>query len=212
MNNSTYPIIFGFILYILYVLVPLVPAIIIYKNFPDTKVGTSGVWGFLKINATGAFAAYLAVVTIGYFLIKDIQRNINASNFDNAPWFVKSEVILLTKKGNTYVKIDGISEENFRINLDVKATPDYNQKNLTEVSFPMYYKDGYSQISYTYKGFESQIKTLHPDSVKFDYERRTIYLGKIRLKEIRQPYNEEAIQPNSQGTFESMPNFSPLNK
>lgn len=208
MSNSTTPIIFGFILYILYVLLPLIPAVIIYKNFPDTKVGTNGVWGALKINATGAFAAYLAVVVLGYFIIQDIQRNINASNFDNAPWFVKSEVILLSKKGKEYQRCSRITEDSIKIKLDVKTTPDYNQKNLNVVSFPMYYKDGYSNISFTYKGFESQIKTLHPDSVRFDYKNRTIYLGKVKLIEIHQNYNQEAIKSNSEGAFTTMPDFA----
>lgn len=208
MDNSTTPIIFGFILYILYVLLPLIPAIIIYKNFPDTQVGTSGIWGVLKINATGAFAAYLAAVAIGYFIVQNIQQNINASNFDNSPWFVKSEVVLLSKIGDEYVKCMRITEDSLRMKLDVKATPDYNQKRFAEVSFPMYYKAGFSKVSYTYKGFESKVKTLNPDSVKFDFEKRTIYLGKIELKEINQEYRQSAISSNSNTTFPSMPEFS----
>lgn len=209
MDNSTLPIVFGFILYILYVLLPLIPAIIIYKNFPDTKVGTSGVWGVLTINATGAFAAYLAVVAIGYFIIQDIQKNINASNFDNSPWFVKSKVVLLSKSGDKEIRCVRITEDSLRMKLDVKATPDYNQKNLTEVSFPMYYRDGYSKISFTYKGFETQVKTLSPDSVLFDFEHRTIYLGTVNLREITQKYTQaqEPVHANSSGTFTSMPNF-----
>ncbi len=209
MDNSCTPIIFGFVLYLLYVLVPLIPAVIIYKNFPDTQVGTKGVWGVLTINATGAFAAYLAVIAVGYFVIQNIQRNIDASNFDNSAWFVKSEVVLLSKKDNQYVKCTTETDENLKRKLEVKATPDYNQKDFSEVSFPMYYKDGYSKISFSYPGFETVVKTVSADSVKFDYQKRTIYLGKIELKEMEQKYLQTTVvSPTSSKVFTSFPKFT----
>jgi hypothetical protein len=206
--SANEPIFFGIFLYLIYVLVPLIPAILIYKIFPETKVGTEGLLGQLKINATGAFAAYLIVIVVGYFIIQNIQRLINASSVDNSAWFVKSRVVLTEKNGAGFVNSLRITDDSLRMKLDVKATPDYNQKNLAEVSFPTYYKDGYSKISFTYPGFESQIKALNPDSVKFNFEKRTIDLGTIELKEIKQVYIQNSIPANEPGAFPILPEFT----
>ena len=209
MNGANTSVFLNILLYLIYVLVPLIPAFIIYKNFPTTKVSTSGVLGALSINTTGAFAAYVIVVTMGYFIIQNTQKHIDASNFDNSAWFVKSEIVFLEKRGDKYVKCSRITEDSLRMKLDVKATPDYSQKNFSEVSFPMYYKDGYSRISFAYPHFESQVKTLYKDSVRFDYDKRTIHLGKVELREIKQSYDQEGtIQANSSNRFPTIPTFT----
>ena len=67
---------FSFLLYVLYVLLPVVPAILIYKLFPDTKVTVSGPLQGLSLNTSGAFAAYVATVLLGFFLIRNIESQI----------------------------------------------------------------------------------------------------------------------------------------
>jgi len=205
MTSANQPVFLGILLYLIYVLIPLIPAILIYKIFPETKVGTRGVWGQLKINASGAFAAYLTVIVVGYFIIQNIQKLINASSADNTSWFVKSHVVLLEKQGDTFVKSSKMTDDSLKMKLDVKSTPDYSQKNLAEVSLPTYYKDGYSTITFAYPGYESQIRILNPDSVKFNFEQRTIDLGKIELKEVKQVYNQLSIQPNATSLYPSSP-------
>jgi hypothetical protein len=48
----------------LWVLLPLIPAVLIYRLFPDTPIGISGILQGLKINAGGAFAGYLIVLLV----------------------------------------------------------------------------------------------------------------------------------------------------
>jgi hypothetical protein len=69
----------SFCLYVLYVLLPLAPAIIIFKLFPDTKVTLSGPLQHFTINATGAFGAYVATVALGFFLVKNVEAEIQWS-------------------------------------------------------------------------------------------------------------------------------------
>jgi hypothetical protein len=76
-NNSA--VFFSFCLYILYVLLPLVPAILIFKNFPDTKVTVSGPLQNLTVNATGAFAAYVVTVALGFLLVNYVEHQIEWS-------------------------------------------------------------------------------------------------------------------------------------
>src|SRR5258708_29714705 len=63
-------ILYWCLLYLFYVLLLVVPAVIIYKNFPDTLVGVKGILNGMKVNATGAFAAYMITALLGLFIIK----------------------------------------------------------------------------------------------------------------------------------------------
>jgi hypothetical protein len=72
-------VLYSFGLYVLYVLLPIIPAVVIFKLFPDTKVAVSGPFQNLTIKATGAFGAYVATVALGFFLVKNIERQINES-------------------------------------------------------------------------------------------------------------------------------------
>jgi hypothetical protein len=62
-----------------WVLIPLVPAILLFKLLPDNKVNLSGPLsgplGSLKINASGAIAAYFAVLVSLAFFIVSINRD-----------------------------------------------------------------------------------------------------------------------------------------
>lgn len=76
-NNSA--VFYSFCLYILYVLLPLVPAILTFKLFPDTAVIITGPLQGLKVNATGAFAAYVVTVVLGFFLVNYVEQQIVSS-------------------------------------------------------------------------------------------------------------------------------------
>jgi len=74
-------VVYSFLLYMLYVLLPLVPAILIFKLFPETKVTVSGPLQNLTINATGAFAAYVVTVALGFFLVRNVEAQITWTRF-----------------------------------------------------------------------------------------------------------------------------------
>jgi hypothetical protein len=76
-NNSA--VFYSFCLYILYVLLPLVPAMLIFKFFPETKVTVSGPLQNLTVNATGAFAAYVVTVALGFFMVNYVEHQIQWS-------------------------------------------------------------------------------------------------------------------------------------
>src|SRR5204863_7131339 len=72
-------VIYSFCLYVLYVLLPLIPAILIFRLFPETKVTVSGPLQNLTVNATGAFAAYVVTVALGFFLVSNVEAQIGYS-------------------------------------------------------------------------------------------------------------------------------------
>jgi hypothetical protein len=207
--DASYSILLGIVLFLVFILIPLIPAILIYKIFPDTKVGAQGLLGQLKINATGAFAAYLIVILIGYPIIAKIHDSILATSADEAVWSVKSKVVLMEMDGQKMVRVKNITDEDIQDNLNVKCTPDYSQKDLLGVAFPTYYRNKMSRISFAYNGFESQIKVLDPDSVHFNYAERIIDVGIIKLTKMDQEYKPKVnSMPNNDSSFSSVPTFN----
>lgn len=71
MDPNVTAVLLSCLLYALYVLLPMIPAIVIYRLFPDTKVAVSGPLANLTMKSSGAFAAYIVVVSLGFFLVKD---------------------------------------------------------------------------------------------------------------------------------------------
>jgi hypothetical protein len=69
-------VLYSFLLYVMCFLLPLIPAVIIFRLFPSTEVGLEGPLQGLTINATGAFAAYVVTVLLGFFVVKSIQTQI----------------------------------------------------------------------------------------------------------------------------------------
>ena len=171
------PILLGFVLYILYVLIPLIPAIIIYKMFPKTTVGVNGLMGNLKINATGAFAAYIIVVVMGHFIIEKNHDMIN--NMDKSSWEVTSKIVLTDLDGK---KIN-VTDRNLRETLQVKAMPEWGVKSNSEVVFRAHSVGNLPRIMFSYgRNFESQLVNLADEKFIKNESDHTLDIGTITLK------------------------------
>ena len=83
--------------YLAWVLLPLIPAVITFLLFPSTAVGVSGPLSYLKLNASGAFAAYLVIFVATTPLINSIKDTIGG--FSRQFWTLKAEVRLLNSEG-----------------------------------------------------------------------------------------------------------------
>jgi len=75
MLNSD-PVLDSFVLYLLYVLLPLIPAVLIFWLFPEGTVAVEGPLQNLTVKATGAFAAYVVTVVLGFFLVQYVETQI----------------------------------------------------------------------------------------------------------------------------------------
>ncbi len=192
MNHQTIPIIYGWILYALYVLLPLVPAVLIYKIFPDTKVGADGLLGNLKINATGAFAAYLIVVVIGFFIIKNNQELINNLQFKGASWVVNSKCTFWEKTATGLNPVD-ISDESVKSDLKVSIFPNYEDRSSLGVSFVAYSENQMPKITFNYPGYKRVERDMSIDSLRAQASNRNpINLGEIQFIKINQEYDTSA--------------------
>jgi hypothetical protein len=195
MDASTQSIFFALGLYLIYVLLPLVPAILIYRLFPDTKVGATGLLGNLKVNSTGAFAAYIVVVILGYFVIRHIQDLISSSAIEHSAWQVESKVIFkeMNDEGDWRVseRVSNLDVEN---KLDIRTNPNYNQKNLSGVSFITHSINRLPKITFSFPDYESYIIDLNDPELEIDVTNKIIKLGDIELKKSNQQYNPENFE------------------
>lgn len=103
MASNIFFILLSFGLYLLFVLVPIIPAALLYRWFPDTQVSAKGVLSKFKINSSGAFAAYLVTVLLGYFVVADIKETVLFLAKSTSPyvWIVRGNLQLQDKNGNT---------------------------------------------------------------------------------------------------------------
>lgn len=93
-------ILLSFVLFALFVLLPIIPAALLYRWFPDTKVSAKGVLSKFTINSSGAFAAYLVTVLVGYFVIAPINEAIlGLVKVPSAVWTLRGNIQLLNNQG-----------------------------------------------------------------------------------------------------------------
>jgi len=104
MDKQVLSVILSFALYVLYVLLPMIPSIVIYRMFPDTKVSATGILANLNFKTTGAFAAYVVTVILGFFLVQNTHHLI--AQICNPAWTIKTKVKLLTYDKSEYPNKD----------------------------------------------------------------------------------------------------------
>ena len=81
----------------LWVLLPLIPAVLIYRLFPDTPIGISGILQGLKINAGGAFAGYLIVLLVIKPWVSEAY--IDVGGLLHPAWTITGSLRLIDKHG-----------------------------------------------------------------------------------------------------------------
>jgi len=191
-------VIYSFLLYLAFIIFPLIPAYIIYNKFPDTQVGANGLLGNLKINATGAFAAYLITCILGFFIIRSIQGNIMNSYYQT--WTVKTVIRYKDKNGklmpyqDNMVRLTNINVNPFIKNQDanyVKFLVTGMGKDIN-VSFSFNSKD------FTTKSFDLSSKSK---SISIDEPNRLISIDTVFIEECAYQYNDSSgfLKPSNNG-------------
>ncbi|RPI19269.1 MAG: hypothetical protein EHM58_02100 [Ignavibacteriae bacterium] len=173
------PIIYSFLLYILYLALPLLPAIVILKLFPKTPIKATGMIGNLQINTSGAFAAYVIVATMSFFLVKNIEGHIKDSC--HQVWTVTTKITFFDKNGK---QIEGDVDQIIDgVKIDFEP-PIERVKNSSLAKFCVPTDGETPIITFGYpKKFNS--KTFPYDMKKNEYKideaNRTINIDEVRL-------------------------------
>lgn len=180
------------LVYVVYILLPLIPSIIIYKLFPDTSVGTSGVLGNLKINATGAFAAYIITVILGNWMIEFSKESIKYQN--KISWEVSAEFEFKDEHGSLIKITKEEVERKFKIK---QTTPSYESINSNSFVFMVYGEDDLPSLLVNYPGYQEIKINLNEEDITKKYKNREIDLGKITLIENDKPYDPKTSQAST---------------
>ncbi len=178
------------LVYLVYTLLPLVPAIVIYKLFPETSVGTSGVLGNLKINATGAFAAYIITVILGNWVVDSTDYFIKNQDKSKS-WEVSADIEFVDAEN---IEIHNITQEDVNRKFKITTRPDYEITNKSSFVYMAYGEKGPPTLIISYPGFKEKKIILSKVETNKEEERK-IDLGKITLKKNDKPY--EASTNNS---------------
>jgi hypothetical protein len=93
--------------------------------FPDTKVSATGILANLNFKTTGAFAAYVVTVFLGFFIIQKTHHQI--AQISNPVWTLKTKVDILNPDGSPYQNKQLIET------LTVSIDPELQQINGNKV-------------------------------------------------------------------------------
>lgn len=115
-----------FALYGLYVLLPIIPTAVIYRLFPSTAVTVSGPLAKLTLNASGAFAAYIVTVALGYGLVTRTDAMI--AGLSSPTWEVSLKVQLKDSDGKPIQHAGSLVK-----NLKVLVDPPLEQRIYPQV-------------------------------------------------------------------------------
>lgn len=171
-----------------WLLLPLLPAILIYRLFPNTVVALQGPFQGLTLSAGGAFAAYIVVVLLAFFAVRDIISAIRHP--PNTTWALEAALQVEDENGRSVptpqdgvtVSLDpapvNVSGETFRANI--KREP-----------------AGWPTIRVQVDGYGAKTFVLDPDRLNFSVDESRYVL---RVKEplvIRRPAPVVAGDPSA---------------
>ena len=184
-------ILLSFVLFGLFVLVPIIPASLLYKWFPDTKVSAKGVLSKFNVNSSGAFAAYLVTVLVGYFVIAPINEAIlGLVTTPSAVWTVRGNLQLQDKQGTRIEEKELFDRLSFDFNPEFLVQKDGNMElkipELESGKIPRYFitanVDGFGQETICLS------KLMDNGEAEVDLEHRLIILkNPVIVKTINDP-------------------------
>lgn len=186
MNTNTSTTLLLFLLYSLYVLVPLVPAVVIFSIFPDTRVAVQGPLQGLTVRAGGAFAAYMIVVLLSWYVMGDIAKTIEHPS--KPVWSLDATVELEDPNGKQLHDDDLLQA----VDITLVPSPRSVTHELVHVAIPGSPVD-YTQIDFAIKNFGDTFINLNdPASVTRDETNSRLNIVKpvvIKNLGFSTPYN-----------------------
>jgi hypothetical protein len=191
MDKPTLAVLLSFVLYVMYVLVPMVPAIAIYRIFPKTRVGITGPLGNLSVRASGAFAAYIVTVGLGYFLVSNTLEFIRT--LTTPTWLVKAEVQLTDDQGNPISRTQLLDALQVELKPDV-VTPAGKYVDVKLIG----HEQNLPKLVFHVPGFRDDVVNFAHRQVKIDRTARLIELKDPITLQQAPPYNADTATTASE--------------
>jgi len=187
------------LLYVTHVLLPILPAAIIYKMFPSDRIGINGILHGMKLNATGAFAAYVIVFLLGAFAVSRALTQI--SGLTKQSWEVRAKVRFVDKHLRDLDKVDPV-ELNRSLWIDVR--PDKKSITKRKLCFLVPKFEEGMTVTISVDGFVSVVRQIVPmedDGIKVDHVDNVINLtDELCFERLEQHYRlRHPLQPSTVG-------------
>jgi hypothetical protein len=192
----------SFLLYALYVLLPIIPAALIFKMFPKTAVSLKGPLQNLTLNATGAFAAYITTVLLGFFLVNRIDHRIEDMLADMTfpAWHISTRIELKDNKGKAVQNPDAM----IRDQLKVSVYPPLDQPAYPAVYLrvPLVARDQWPIVRFSLAGFQDAVLDLNSvigqNGTDRDTSNRKLFVkSPIVLEQLPEPFIASAYAPDA---------------
>jgi len=153
-NPNVIAVLLLFLFYLMNVLVPLIPAVLIYRMFPDTKVAVSGPLQGLTVKATGAFAAYVITLLIGYGIVKNTPELIGG--MVATTWKVHATIKLYDHDNKPLAGSGSLESMHVEFRPRLHSPGD----DRIHVTIPLEKADSWPSIVFTMAGFENRALDL----------------------------------------------------
>lgn len=163
-----------------WVLIPLVPAILLFKLLPDNKVNLSGPLsgplGALKINASGAIAAYFAVLVSLAFFIVSINRDMAPKERPEQQYWKLVGKIELRDANDKLQPFKGFERRRIHLSTDPEI---WRLDDVAELEVKMVRIEDEPVFRVTIEKFGSGIIKIKKDSPDLAFEKNNV----IRIKQ-----------------------------
>lgn len=165
-----------------WLLIPLLPAWVTYRITPAQKLGLGGPLAQLTLNASGAFAAYLALLLISYQFVATGGMSIVGAMATPSVWTFKADIIAVDENGHKVAIPDTVQ------GLDVSFKPLMHDLGKSRMLVRLPYNPGHWPfMTVTIPSFGgAEIDLNHLQGVHLDHFNKTVELdGPIAVRQAR---------------------------
>jgi hypothetical protein len=165
-----------------WLLLPLLPAWITYRITPAQKLGLSGPLAQLTVRASGAFAAYLALLLVSYPVVAKGGMPIIGSMATPSVWTFKADIVAIDESGRQVSVPENVKE------LDVSFRPLMHDLGKSRLLVRLPYNPGkWPFMTVTIPGFGgAEIDLNRLPGVELDHFTKTVELeGPIPVRQAR---------------------------
>ncbi len=186
-------------IYAVYVLLPIIPTVTIYKLFPDTAVSIGGLIKGLRLNAGGAFAAYIATVLLGTWIAESAVSVVTA--YQRSTWTVGADVQLRDPAGQAINDRENLAQ------LTVELVPPIfelsDEEDDSDPHHPIFYKhvdvkvplvaNEWPRIKFVVPNYEAVAIDVAHAATKRDQKKNELTLGPIKLVKPESAYSPTPV-------------------
>jgi hypothetical protein len=182
MEQNAWALLYLLLLFGAWMLIPLLPAWITYQITPNQRLGLTGPFEQLTLRASGAFAAYLALLLISYKLVALGGLSIIGGMATPSVWTFKADIVAIDEKGSPVQIPDSVQA------LDVSFKPEIHQLGKSKILIRLPYNpENWPFMTVTipnFGGAEIDLNTL--SGVDLNYFKKTVELqGPIAVRQAR---------------------------